>query len=152
LDFANLLAQAGAVMRSGGTRDAKLQSLCDLLRSGVPHYHWVGFYMADEAERVLRLGPFAGAPTEHAVIPYGRGICGQVAVDPRTFVVPDVSEQGNYLSCSIDVRSEIVVPVMVAGRFVGQLDIDSHELSPFTGEDRLFLDALCDEVALAWGE
>jgi len=150
LDFASLFSKAGAILRGGGGRDAKLQSICELLRGSIPHYAWAGFYVADEGERVLRLGPFAGAATEHVVIPYGRGICGQVAVAPRTFVVPDVALEDNYLSCSLEVRSEIVVPVMVGGRFVAQLDIDSHQVDPFTGVDRRFLEALCAEVAACW--
>ncbi len=150
VDFASLLGRLVDALNGAGPRDTRLQRICDLLRSAVPHYQWVGFYVADEAKRVLRLGPFSGADTEHRVIPYGRGICGQVAVDPRTFEVPDVTLQDNYLSCSLDVRSEIVVPVMVGGRFVAQLDIDSHEVAPFSAADRSFLESICEEVARLW--
>lgn len=152
VEFGGLLEQVQAILRGRGKREAKLQSICDLLRDGVSHYAWVGFYMADEAELVLRLGPYAGAPTEHVTIPYGSGICGQVAVLPQTFVVQDVTAQQNYLSCSIEVRSEIVVPIFREGAFVAQLDIDSHEVSPFTEEDLRFLEAVCGELAHLWGE
>jgi len=152
VEFGSLSEQVRAIRKGPGRRDAKLQSICDLLRDSVPYYAWVGFYMADEAELALRLGPFAGAPTEHVTIPYGSGICGQVAVKPQTFVVPDVALQQNYLSCSIEVRSEIVVPIFWRGAFVAQLDIDSHEVSPFTDEDLRFLEAVCGELAQLWGE
>jgi len=76
-------------------------------------------------------------------IPFGRGICGQAAERKETFVVQDVSKETNYLSCSPEVKSEIVVPIMKDGRVLGELDIDSHSLAPFTDEDREFLENIC---------
>ena len=112
-----------------------LQRICTYLRDQVEHYDWVGFYLADPVDRLLLLGPFAGAPTEHLKIPYGRGICGQAAESSDAFVVPDVTAETNYLSCSIQTRAEIVLPVWHEGEFVGELDIDSHTVNPFTAED-----------------
>lgn len=123
--------------------------LCRLLKAGVSHYHWVGFYVAEPDNRQLRLGVFAGDATEHTLIPYGKGVCGQVALSERTLMIPDVQAEDNYLSCSASVRSEIVLPVLKDGRFVAQLDIDSHSADPFTDADRRFLEHVC-EIAAAW--
>ena len=120
-----------------------LQRICDYLRDQVVHYDWVGYYIAVPEDRILALGPFSGKPTEHLKIPYGRGICGQAAVTQDTFVVPDVMAETNYLSCSIETRAEIVLPVTWDGTFVGELDIDSHTVDPFTEEDTVLLTEIC---------
>jgi GAF domain-containing protein len=98
-------------------------------------------------KKELRLRQFAGKPTEHTLIPFGKGICGQVAVSNKNFIVQDVTEQDNYISCGMDVRSEIVVPIFKDGKNVGQIDIDSHDLAPFTQEDEAFLELVCREVS-----
>ncbi len=120
--------------------EARLRSVCSLLRDCVPWYDWVGFYAMDVTGAELVLGPFCGEPTEHVRIPVGRGICGQAAARGETFLVNDVSLEQNYLSCSARVNSEIVVPVFREGRIVGELDVDSHEKAPFGNEDRAFLE------------
>ncbi len=126
--------------------EARLQGICDLLQSGVPYYDWVGFYFRDGDLEELELGPYAGAPTEHTRIPFGKGICGQVAVSNQNFVVPDVSAQDNYIACSLNVRAEIVVPIFVGGKNIGQIDIDSHTPDPFSEADEAFLEFVCREV------
>jgi GAF domain-containing protein len=125
----------------------RLTALCELLRQTIPHYNWVGFYFADHPTRTLHLRAFAGAPTDHTVIPFGKGICGQVAVSNNNFVVPDVKAQDNYIACSIDVKSELVVPLFKDGTNVGQIDIDSHAIDPFTEEDERLLEWVNQEVA-----
>ena len=129
------------------TRDEKLKSLCQFLSDSVEYYNWVGFYFADSDRQMLHLGPYVGAPTDHTEIPFGKGICGQVAVSNQNFVVPDVSEQTNYIACSFTVKSEIVVPLFVKGKNIGQIDIDSHVLDPFTEKDERFLEFVNKEVA-----
>ena len=126
----------------------RLQALCDLMRARVTHYKWFGFYVARRNEPLLDLGPFAGEPTEHILIPFGRGICGQAADRRETFVVDDVSAASNYLACSLKVRSEIVVPVVdpASGEVAGEIDIDSHTVAAFGGEDRAFLEKLAVKV------
>ena len=121
-----ILSLARLLMGTEGSRDDALGAICHLLNQSVEHYDWVGIYLADPKRKVLHLGPFAGAETEHTTIPYGKGICGQVAESHETFLVPDVRAQKNYIACSMKVKSEIVVPIMKQGKFVGQLDIDSH--------------------------
>ena len=127
--------------------EAKLQKICQLLDQEISYFNWTGFYFKNGDKEELILGPFVGAETDHTVIPFGKGICGQVAVSNETFVVPDVHEQDNYLSCSIDTKAEIVVPIIKNGENIGQIDIDSHTLNPFTAEDREMLEWLCDEIA-----
>jgi L-methionine (R)-S-oxide reductase len=137
----------GDALEKGTSKLGKLQAVCELLVTHVPYYDWVGFYVANPELQTLSLGPYAGASTEHTDIPYGRGICGQVAVSEQLFMVPDVRAEDNYLSCSPTVKSEIVVPVMSDGRFVAQLDIDSEQLDPFTSEDLSFLEEIAGLVA-----
>ena len=129
------------------SRDEKLLAICKLLNSEIPHYNWVGFYFANQENRTLHLGPYVGEPTDHKIIPFGKGICGQVAESNQNFVVPDVAAQDNYIACSFTVKSEIVVPLFVNGINIGQIDIDSHELDPFTSDDERFLEYVNQEVA-----
>jgi GAF domain-containing protein len=128
-------------------RDEKLETICELLQGGVAYYEWVGFYIVDASQKALVLGPFVGEPTEHVRITFGKGICGQAAERQETFIVQDVSQETNYLSCSPSVQSEIVVPIFKDGEIVGELDIDPHTLSPFTQEDREFLEDVCQIVS-----
>ncbi len=125
----------------------KLQKICTLLDQEISYFNWTGFYFKNGDKEELILGPYVGATTDHTVIPFGKGICGQVAVSNETFVVPDVTQESNYLSCSIDTKSEIVVPIFKDGVNVGQIDIDSHKIDPFTTEDREMLEWLCKEVS-----
>lgn len=123
--------------------DDLLFRICELLKQEVYHYDWVGFYILDQANNELILGPFSGKPTPHTHIAVGKGICGQVAESSQTMVVQDVTQVENYISCGLDVQSEIVVPVLANGKFVAELDIDSHSPAPFTPEDNEFLDKVC---------
>lgn len=129
------------------SKEEKLQEICNLLKNEISYYDWVGFYFANHEAKTLHLGSYAGAETDHTVIPFGKGICGQVAVSNENFVVPDVSAQDNYIACSFTVKSEIVVPLFVNGINIGQIDIDSHVLDPFTNEDEIFLEFVNHEVA-----
>ena len=123
------------------------KSLVQWLDEEVSYYNWTGFYFMNDEKQQLEIGPYVGAYTDHTVIPYGRGICGQVAVSGKTFEVPDVHAQDNYLACSLATKSEIVVPIYKGENLVGQIDIDSHELDPFTQEDHNLLEAVANFVA-----
>ncbi|NKI26047.1 GAF domain-containing protein [Arenibacter sp. 6A1] len=125
----------------------KLQAICDLLQENVAYYDWVGFYFKNGDKDELKLGPYAGAPTDHTIIPFGKGICGQVAVSNQNFVVPDVQAQDNYIACSITVKAEIVVPLFVNGKNIGQIDIDSNTADPFSEADERFLEYINAKVA-----
>ena len=143
-DYDELIVKIRGMCTSEDTRESKLTRICHLLKDNVSYYDWVGFYLTDpQAERDLILGPYMGAPTEHTRIQFGQGICGQAADTEKTFVIQDVSLESNYLSCSPDVRAEIVVPIFKNEKVIGELDIDSHHLSPFTQDDQHFLSAIC---------
>ncbi len=129
------------------TINDRLKGVCELLKSTVPYYDWVGFYFKNGEKNELKLGPYAGEPTDHVIIPFGKGICGQVALSNQNFVVPDVSAQDNYIACSISVKAEIVVPLFVNGKNIGQIDIDSNTPDPFTMEDEQFLEFVNAKVA-----
>ncbi|WP_418512815.1 GAF domain-containing protein [Corallibacter sp.] len=129
------------------TTDEKLLSICELLETHVEYYNWVGFYFKNGDKNELKLGPYVGAPTDHTIIPFGKGICGQVAVSNENFVVPDVSAQDNYIACSITVKAEIVIPIFVNGENIGQIDIDSNTPDPFSEADERFLEFVCQKVA-----
>jgi GAF domain-containing protein len=123
------------------------------LQQYLPHYNWVGFYMIEKSalpgvDPMLVLGPYVGAPTTHTRIPLNQGICGAAATTGNTVVVDDVNSDPRYLACSIETKSEIVVPVRVHGDIVGELDIDSHEPAAFGAEDRAF----CEFCARLVGE
>ncbi|MBS9461984.1 GAF domain-containing protein [Flagellimonas sp. 389] len=125
----------------------RLDKLCQLLKSTIDYYDWVGFYFKNGDKNELKLGPYAGEPTDHTIIPFGKGICGQVAVSNENFVVPDVAAQDNYIACSITVKAEIVVPLFKNGANIGQIDIDSNTPDPFTEEDERFLEFVNEKVA-----
>ena len=112
-----------------------------LMARRLPYYNWVGFYMLDPNDaNVLVLGPFHGAATDHVRIPVTEGICGAAVAQGETVIVEDVSADPRYLSCSIETKSEIVVPIRVRDEVVGEIDIDSHDLSAFGPDDRTFLE------------
>lgn len=145
--FHLLLNRVKEIVDSPFDRNEKLRTICKFLRDNVSYHDWVGFYIVDESKRQLVLGAFVGESTEHVRIPFGKGICGQAAEAMKTLVVQNVSKETNYLSCSSKVRSEIVVPIFENGEIMGELDIDSHILSPFTQEDRKFLGNVCKIVS-----
>ncbi|MCF7559073.1 GAF domain-containing protein [Sabulilitoribacter multivorans] len=125
----------------------RLLKICELLETNIPHYNWVGFYFRNGNKEELKLGPYVGEPTDHTIIPFGKGICGQVAVSNQNFVVPDVAAQDNYIACSITVKAEIVIPIFVNGKNIGQIDIDSNTPDPFTENDERFLEFVCTKVS-----
>lgn len=125
----------------------RLTQVCEVLRSNFEAYDWVGFYFANHDTRTLHLEAFAGLETDHTEIPFGKGICGQVAESDANFVVPDVQAQDNYIACSIYVKAEIVVPLFKDGKNIGQIDIDSNTPDPFTEEDERLLEWVNTQVA-----
>lgn len=145
--MSSLHKRVDVIVASELSKDEKLQRICQLLSDEVSYYNWVGFYFRNGEKEELILGPYVGAPTDHTVIPFGKGICGQVAVSNKTFVVPDVTKEDNYLSCSIETKSEIVVPIFKNKKNIGQIDIDSHSIDPFTEKDEQLLTYICQKVS-----
>ena len=122
-----------------------MQRTVQLLAKHVPDYTWTGIYLLDGNE--LCLGPFVGKPSPHTRIPLGRGICGAAATEKTTIIVDDVNADPRYLACSIETRSEIVVPIMLNGEVLGELDIDSDRKAAFTGDDQALLEKVADLLA-----
>ena len=135
------------IISNSEVTETKLQKICDLLKSEIDYYDWVGFYFKNGNLSELKLTQFAGKPTEHTIIPFGKGICGQVAISNQNFVVQDVTEQDNYISCGFAVKSEIVIPIFKNGENIGQIDIDSHQKNPFTKVDEELLEFICNHVS-----
>jgi L-methionine (R)-S-oxide reductase len=127
--------------------DQRLMEVCSILQKDVTTYDWVGFYFKNGDKRELILKAYAGEPTDHIIIPFGKGICGQVAESNQKFVVDDVTAQDNYIACSIYVKSEVVIPLFVSGQNIGQIDIDSHTKNAFSKEDEDFLTWVNTEVS-----
>src|SRR6201998_4444798 len=124
--------------RASPTAQDLMRSMVKLLHDKMLKYNWVGFYLLEPGAEppVLVLGHYQGAMTPHTRIPLNQGICGAAASSGKTVVVDDVSKDPRYLACSIEPKSEIVVPVFVRGRVAGELDIDSHFPAAFMPEDR----------------
>jgi len=135
------------VSNTSETVENRLFQICELLESQVDYYNWVGFYFKNGDKNELKLGPYVGEPTDHNIIPFGKGICGQVAVSNENFVVPNVAAQDNYIACSITVKAEIVIPIFVNEVNIGQIDIDSNTPNPFTEDDERFLEFVCEKVS-----
>ena len=144
----NLKSKIDLIVASQKTREEKLQEICDYLKSEITYYDWVGFYFKNGDKEELKLAQYAGEETEHTIIPFGKGICGQVAISNENFVVQDVSEQDNYISCGWKVKSEIVIPIFIDGENIGQIDIDSHTINPFSKEDEELLEYICKEITV----
>ena len=146
--FTQLLQEIKVFISSEKSLTEVLTATCLLLKNEVFHYDWVGFYLLDREEDILRLGPYCGKPTDHTSIPVGKGVCGQVAETMKLKIVQDVSMEGNYIACSLDVQSEIVVPIISNGKLIAEIDIDSHSPAPFTSEDEKFLSEVCRKLSL----
>lgn len=143
--YDNIINKTEEILKRGVSRDEKLFAVCETLADEIETFDWVGFYLADpEGKDELVLGPFVGPSTDHTRIPYGRGICGQVALSHKTFVSQDVKSEDNYLSCSTSVQSEIVVPIMKGDEFVAQLDIDSNTKASITPKQQEMLEEICE--------
>ena len=126
----------------------KHQKLCDDIKKSKIYFDWVGIYWMNYSKQTLELGVFSGTPTEHISIPFGKGVCGQVALSGETLEISNVKEEKNYIACSLKTQSEIVVPIYKNGKLIGQLDIDSHSKNPFKNEDHIFLESICKSIAL----
>jgi len=126
---------------SASSAQALMQAMVKLLHHRMLKYNWVGFYMLEPGAEppVLVLGAFEGAMTPHTRIPLNQGICGAAASSGQTVIVDDVNKDPRYLACSLETKSEIVVPVFANGKVVGELDIDSHFPAAFTSEHKDFV-------------
>ncbi|MBS1840922.1 MAG: GAF domain-containing protein [Acidobacteria bacterium] len=144
-----LASRLDSIAASAPSADALMNSIVHLLHDKLSRYNWVGFYLIDPTDpNTLVLGPFRGSMTPHTRIPLNQGICGAAASSGKTVIVDDVNRDPRYLACSLETKSEIVVPVFAKGKVVGELDIDSHFLAAFGPDDR----KLCEHAAQVLGK
>jgi GAF domain-containing protein len=136
MDRDQLLTAIRSAVDAAPEATAAMTQVVRLLKDGMADYTWVGIYLLDGNELVL--GPYVGKPSPHTRIPLGRGICGAAAAEKSAIIVDDVNEDPRYLACSVDTKSEIVVPIMQDGEVYGEIDIDSDRRAAF-GPDDLWL-------------
>ncbi|HTH01615.1 MAG TPA: GAF domain-containing protein [Vicinamibacterales bacterium] len=141
----NTLAQVGDAIRNQRDPRRALQHVVGILKREVQHYTWVGIYLLEGEELVL--GPFLGKPSPHTRIAIGQGICGAAARERDTIIVDDVNADSRYLACSLETKSEIVVPIMSGERVLGEIDIDSDQPAAFGAEDRRLLESVASLLA-----
>tara|TARA_B100001175_G_scaffold35643_1_gene25944 strand:+ start:102 stop:578 length:477 start_codon:yes stop_codon:yes gene_type:complete len=127
--------------------EKKLFKICDIIKYNLKKYDWVGFYFSDLINKQLKLIAFSGEETEHTIIPFGRGVCGQVANSNKPLIIPNVKSEKNYISCNINVKSEIVVPILIDNINIGQIDVDSNTINAFSNMDKIFLEEICELVS-----
>jgi L-methionine (R)-S-oxide reductase len=145
-DNDRLLVAIRSAVAAAPNANAAMKQAVQLLKDGIPHYSWVGIYLVDGEELVL--GPFLGKPSPHTRIPLGKGICGAAVTEKATIIVDDVNADPRYLACSIETKSEIVVPIMNGADVLGEIDIDSDQTAAFGHADR----ALLEQVAALLSE
>jgi L-methionine (R)-S-oxide reductase len=140
-----LIDNIGAAIAGAPDGTAAMTAAVQLLKAHRPDYTWVGIYLLDSNELVL--GPYVGKPSPHTRIPLGRGICGAAAAEKATIVVDDVNADPRYLACSLETRSEIVVPIMRGAEVLGEVDIDSDRVAAFGSDDRTLVEAVAALLA-----
>jgi L-methionine (R)-S-oxide reductase len=143
--YDTVLSRVKTAIDSGSDAAAAMERVVAVLKQAIPDYSWVGIYLVDGEDLVL--GPFLGKPSPHVRIPLGQGICGAAATGKATIIVDDVNEDPRYLACSIETKSEIVVPIMQGARVLGEIDIDSDRAAAFGASDRRLLEAVAALLA-----
>ena len=143
----NLLKKIKIILSENTVLEKKLLKISRKIKNNLTNYDWVGFYFSDSINKKLDLVAFSGKKTEHKQIPFGKGICGQVAISDKTLIIPDVKAEKNYISCDINVKSEIVVPIIINGSNIGQIDVDSNTINAFSIKDKIFLEEICDLIS-----
>ena len=144
-DYAGLAFRVEREVAEAANGQAALRRAVALLKEDVPHYTWVGIYLPEGNELVL--GPFLGKPSPHTRIALGDGICGAAATEKETIIVDDVNADPRYLACSLETRSEIVVPIMRGDDVLGEIDIDSDARAAFGRQDRELLERVAAALA-----
>ncbi|KAB3529833.1 GAF domain-containing protein [Alkaliphilus serpentinus] len=144
--FKELELKAKNLIENESDIDKVFQGIVELLDENIPYYDWTGFYMIENGELVL--GNYVGKPTDHVKIQVGQGICGQAADRKETFIVDDVTKESNYLACSFETASEIVVPIIKNDVVLGEIDIDSHTPAAFDEYDQELLESIANMLII----
>ncbi len=144
-DTASLTKTIVSAVAASPDAQAAMTAAVRLLKDNLPYYSWAGIYVLEGDELVL--GPYLGKPSPHTRIPLNRGICGAAASQKATIIVDDVHSDSRYLACSIETKSEIVVPILRGEKVFGEIDIDSDRPAAFTQKDRELLEAVAEALA-----
>jgi len=144
-----LIARLDSLQTSGAEFEALLEAAVQGVHQFDPRFHWTGIYELFPDD-VLRLGPFIGAPTEHCFIGVGKGVCGSAVAEKRNMNIPDVSRHSNYLACSSETKSELVVLIRTGDVIHAQIDIDSHQLAAFDDAAVAHVQKVADWLARAY--
>ncbi len=147
LDATELIKDLQQMRDEGHLSDALLRSAVKRIEKADPRFDWVGVYLYDAEKNDVWLHNYVGAPTEHARIPVGTGVCGLAVAEKRNIMVADVSTFDNYIACDPDVQSELVVLIRAGDEIFGQIDVDSSEKAVFTDDDEVALSAVADKLA-----
>ena len=137
--YAQLAAQARALVHGEPDRIANAANLASLVFHSLPGLNWVGFYLYDGKELVV--GPFQGLPA-CVRIALDRGVCGAAASTRQTQRIADVEAFPGHIACDAASRSELVVPLVHDGKLVGVFDLDSPRLDRFDAHDQDGLEAI----------
>jgi L-methionine (R)-S-oxide reductase len=140
-----ILSNLAELSKSAADRDELLREAVKLVKTARSYYNWVGIYLVDGD--FLSLHNFIGKPTDHTRIPIGVGVCGAAVADKENKIVGDVHAIDNYLACSVETSSEIVVLIRRDDRIFGQIDIDSDLKNAFASNDEDFLGRVADILA-----
>jgi L-methionine (R)-S-oxide reductase len=147
MDTTKLVKELQGMREGGYLSDAILRKAVRSLHESEDRFNWVGVYLMRENEPKLWLHNYMGAPTEHAEIEVGQGVCGTAVEQKSNQIVQDVSEVENYLACSPKVKAEMVVLIRAGDEILGQIDIDSHEKGAFKDDDEQAVQAVADKLA-----
>lgn len=142
-----VLSEIQEEARQATSRTDLLERVVRVLANEFEYFTWTGFYLV-EGEH-LQVGPYLGEPTPHTRIKIGEGICGAAAASSETVIVDDVNQDSRYLACSVETKSEIVVPLIENGNVLGEIDIDSNRLAAFKAGDARFLEEVAEIVVRA---
>jgi len=147
IEATDLIKELQEMRDDGHLSDRLLRHAVKALSSSDDRFDWVGVYLLDGEKDELWLHNYVGEWTEHAKIPVGQGVCGTAVAEKTNQNVPDVTAVENYLACSDDVQSELVVLIRAGDDIFGQIDIDSEEKGAFTDEDEQALQGIADKLA-----
>ncbi len=146
ISWDQIIKVADDFIKTSSSRNSAFEAVVNLLHASVPYYDWVGIYVLNSKDELL-LGPYRGDESPHSTIPVARGVCGAAVREKQTIIVPDVNNDSRYLACSLETKSEIVVPIIAKGAVRGEIDIDSHTIDAFGTADKDFLEAIAVKLS-----
>jgi GAF domain-containing protein len=147
LDAKAVIRELQDMRDEGHLSDALLRRAVRKIKSSDERFDWVGVYLLDPEKNELWLHNYVGAPTEHARIAVGQGVCGTAVAEKTNQNVPDVTKVANYLACSAATQSELVVLIRAGDDIFGQIDIDSSKAAAFNKDDEGSVQAVADKLA-----